>query len=350
MCLVTKRVLGVNDAGKRIDRVLRQFLPAVPLSALYKMIRRKQICLNDVPVRPGVSGKEGDVLSFPSELLSGEKPEPGEGRDSSEESGRRESSEFILKPEILFENEDILAVNKPAGILTHGKDSLETAVTRYLAGRVSESLSFRPGPLHRLDRNTSGTVVFSVSLRGARQFSRLLQEGRLRKFYLALLDGVPEEPFFWDDLLVYDHRRRKSFLTGSHAERGAEEKRNQKERGRSRPGKRALSRMVPLCSLKTRKKTLALVTIQTGRTHQIRAQSAFHGFPLCGDKKYGRPAGHPYFLHALCLRGHPLVDRIPPVFSREQRQFFERFYPEMKIDKYPAKLYSQIKAPGNEAI
>ena len=103
----------------------------------------------------------------------------------------------------------MLAVNKPRGWLVHGPGSMEDAVRLHLEGRPA-SLSFRPGPVHRLDRNTSGLILFAASLPGASTLSALLREGRVDKLYLAVLDGRLERPAVWADELERDPARLRS--------------------------------------------------------------------------------------------------------------------------------------------
>jgi 23S rRNA pseudouridine955/2504/2580 synthase len=146
-------------------------------------------------------------------------------------------------------------------------------------------------------------MVFSTSLEGARRFSALLRERRIKKRYLALVDGILEESEFWEDLLVRDREAKKTFIA-TVDEPGA---------------RRAGTRVFPLkttenshrngnfLSEKPRKgKTLVLLEIETGRTHQIRSQAAFHGHPLAGDRKYGgSPQAEGLLLHALSLEFPP---------------------------------------------
>jgi 23S rRNA pseudouridine955/2504/2580 synthase len=203
----------------------------------------------------------------------------------------------------MYEDSNLLILNKPPGIAVHGsassacRASLDEQVQAYLAPKLPPSLSFRPGPLHRLDKPTSGVIAFSVSLEGARLFSALLRDGNIRKEYLAVVDGIvggaigDEE--VWEDRLVRDPEMRKTMTEG---EPGGE--------GRAQ---RALTRIRPLA--RTGSRTLIGAEIATGRTHQIRAQAAARGHPLSGDRKYGGkpfPAGGrtgpgAFFLHAGAL-------------------------------------------------
>jgi 23S rRNA pseudouridine955/2504/2580 synthase len=184
---------------------------------------------------------------------------------------------------ILREAEGLLFVNKAAGMAVHGPGSLETLVRGYLAPKLPPSLSFRPGPLHRLDKPTSGVVTFGVSLEGARRFSALIREGRVTKTYLALAEGRIDRPLLWEDILYRDREARKTRAAGA-----------------GEKAKPARTRVFPLGQ--GGGYSLVLLEIETGRTHQIRAQGALHGHPLAGDRKYGggfMPGG--LLLHALSL-------------------------------------------------
>jgi 23S rRNA pseudouridine955/2504/2580 synthase len=217
-------------------------------------------------------------------------------------------------PEILWEGAGLLVLNKPAGLPVHGPESLETAVLRYLREKLPPSLSFKPGPLHRLDRPTSGVIVFSAALEGARQFSALLREGKIKKRYLALVEGNPGGPAVWEDWLLRDREQKKTFP----AETPEGE------------AKKALTRVYTLASGSLY--SLAALEPATGRTHQIRAQAALRGYPLAGDRKYGGRLPPPgIFLHAASLEfageGMPLVPKIleaplPEAFSRIIRELF----------------------------
>jgi 23S rRNA pseudouridine955/2504/2580 synthase len=201
-------------------------------------------------------------------------------------------------------------------------------VRAYLAESLAPSLSFRPGPLHRLDRPSSGIIVFSTSLEGARAFSTLIRERRLKKSYLALVEGRVAKAEVWRDALVRDRNVQKTYAR------------------KAAGSKTALTRVQPLAVTAGRGDaayTLLLAEIETGRTHQIRAQAAARGHPLAGDIKYG---GHVlngaeglrggFFLHAwkLELRETPsgtpaspplprsLSSPPPPAFQKQLRAIF----------------------------
>ncbi|MDR2143920.1 MAG: RluA family pseudouridine synthase [Treponema sp.] len=273
-----------NDSGRRLDRVLRKALPGIPLSALYRLFRKKAILVDGKPASVADTVKAGSVIRIPGEFPNPPRPEP--------------SSKKSLPPEILFEGAGLLILNKPAGLAVHGpdRDNLNQRVQSYLEGRIPASLSFRPGPLHRLDKPTSGIVVFSTCLETAKIFRRLFEEGKLVKTYLAVLEGNLEKEEVWNDSLFRDKKLRKSLAAPAGNSAGV----------RDSPVKEAVTRIRPVCWSKSPGGlTLALVRPETGRTHQIRFQAALHQFPLWGDRKYGSKGRGGFFLHALSLEFPP---------------------------------------------
>ncbi|MDR2068649.1 MAG: RluA family pseudouridine synthase [Spirochaetaceae bacterium] len=302
-------ITGADDGGRRLDRILRKARPDLPLSGIYRLLRKGRILVDGKPGRakdrvpPGarieIPGETG--LSRPPGLYPGKIP-PG----------------TLPPPDILWEGAGLLFLNKPPGLLVHGPESLEIQVLRYLRGKLPSSLSFKPGPLHRLDRPTSGIIAFSTSLEGARNFSALLRRGGIKKQYLALAEGVPGEQEVWEDWLFRDREQKKTFPAGI-------------------PGgnaKKALTRVRTLGS--SSGCSLISLEIATGRTHQIRAQAALHGYPLAGDRKYGGRIRTPgIFLHARSLEfiGEG-ISSVPQIVTAPLPDaFFRRTY-ELFGDKF----------------
>lgn len=267
---------GKDDNNRRLDRVLRKMFPQAGLSQIFHLIRKGSIRINNKKVQPDTRICEGDEITvhgLAAPALDRKKTKP-QNKDNLSKFSR-------LSKMIIFENEHLLALNKPGGLLTHGTGSLDELVRDYWSLNSFPSLSFRPGPAHRLDRNTSGLILYSLSLSGARNLSLFFRQGTIDKYYLALMDGKLSKEEIWIDRIERNSSDKRSFASGS--------------------GKQAATVVRPL--LKRKGKTLALCAITTGRTHQIRAQGMLHGHPLSGDIKYqGSNISGGYLLHSICLR------------------------------------------------
>lgn len=281
---------GPDDGGRRLDRILKSLLPGVPLSALYGGLRRGRIRVNGKKAKPDARVAEGDIITIEEELL-GPDEQSGKERGLETQGKKTEAARRRLEAWIAFEGRDLLFIDKPKGMSAHGEGGLDLIVREALAQRMSESLAFSPGPLHRLDRNTSGLITFSKSMAGAQVFTELLRAGRVRKRYLALLQGRLEEEASWEDLIARDEERRVS--------------------GLSPEGSPALAIARPLVLGPS--STLALIELKTGLTHQIRVQASSRGLPLEGDVKYGgRRSENGYLLHAWLLDfAEPPFEDIP---------------------------------------
>lgn len=273
------QVVSTDDEGRRLDRLLRIILKDIPLSALHKALRKGDIRVDGIRRKPDYRCHAGDTIEYSRFFLPAAVPETGSG-----------SKPELSGLSVVLETPDLLFVDKPAGILVHdGSGSLEALARAYLADKLEPSLAFRPGPLHRLDRNTSGLIAFSKSLAGATVFSKALRQGRVCKTYLALLEGFLEKDERWEDTLSRDTYLRRSFVDSAGS--------SPEEPSPGGSGRQAVTEVFPIASDGTI--TLAAMRLLTGRTHQIRAQGAHHGLPLLGDTKYGGSrASLPYYLHA----------------------------------------------------
>lgn len=286
--------LGADDDGRRLDRILRKLLSTHSLGEIYALFRKKRVKLNGKRVAAQDRGYAGDTLLI---FNADSSQEPGSTFPVHSPNHVPQSSDTPPGYEagvahlVVFESPDLLILNKPRGVTAHGKHSLVPQILNYLHSTRAASLSFTPGPVHRLDRNTTGLIVYAKTLRGARSFSQLLHSHSLDKSYLALLNGRIEQELTWSDVLLrndHTHTTRAAPPTPTGPPAAAES------------GQAALTTVTPLCG--TGSATLALMRPRTGRTHQIRAQAALHGHPLVGDGKYGAPStSQTYILHAFQL-------------------------------------------------
>ncbi|MCF7927639.1 MAG: RluA family pseudouridine synthase [Spirochaetales bacterium] len=311
---------GENDAGRRLDRILRRYLDTLPLSAVYRLIRRGDIRVNGNRIKSSYRLHRGDTIG-----ISGLPPQEAASLQTSDNQTEGQPSpspslseaEQLDRKRILFESPNIIAVNKPRGIPVHGNGGLDRMVAAYLSKVLEASIGFRPGPLHRLDRNTSGVILFSRSIEGARRASELFRSGGFIKRYIGLAEGRCGKHEFWEDRIERSGERRTSRVLPDHiadtpagGPLSADVPSDSGGKGRIA---RTSVRTLVSGEFSGKKYSLLEYTIETGLTHQIRVQSSAHALPLAEDRKYGgNPLPHHkgspaaggktgYFLHALKL-------------------------------------------------
>ena len=263
--IMVKIEIGSNDAGQRLDRFLRKYLKKAPLSAVYKIIR-KDLKLNGKRAKEDTVLKEGDVLSL---YIEDQKLQELTKKPIK----HRAKRQFT----IAYEDDDVLIVGKPWGLLTHGdsnekKNTLMNQVCGYLQDKgefdPSDEKTFTPSPVNRLDRNTTGLVIFGKTADGLRQLTKLIREREyVSKYYETIVAGNLKGEMIIDDRLLKDAERNRVRISSA--------------------GQSAVSVARPLEHSEDNKFTLVEVELVTGRTHQIRAHLAGKGFPLAGDSKYG---------------------------------------------------------------
>lgn len=254
---------GENDEGRRLDRVLRKALSGCSLSLIHRLLRQGRVSVDGKSAAPSQRIKAGALITVDAVI-------PHVPDTARRAAGL--SSQTPALPPILWQGGGLIVFNKPEGLAVHGPGGLDGMARAFLAGSLPPSLSFRPGPLHRLDKPSSGLIVFSTGIEGARRFSALLREQRLKKYYLAVVEGRVAKDALWRDELFRDKAAQKTFAV------------------KPGEGKTALTKVSPLAVTPPgagEACTLLLAEITTGRTHQIRAQAAAHGHPLAGDRKYG---------------------------------------------------------------
>jgi 23S rRNA pseudouridine955/2504/2580 synthase len=255
---------GPDDAGRRFDRILAALIAPYPVSVAYKLIRTGRALLNGLKPKASDRVAEGDIVSIKAWV--------SEPRDRSRDLQMPPSSGegTPLRAPIIFEARDLLFLDKPSGLLSHGKGSLCEDVRHYAADRSRHSIAFKPSPLNRLDRATRGIICYGTGYRGAAAFAALLRDGKIEKRYLAVLIGEIEDASgVWIDHIDRDRDRKLSFITGD----GGSEARLSWKRVCASAGLSLLD-----------------IHLETGLTHQIRCQAASRNHPLAGDRKYGSPA------------------------------------------------------------
>ena len=263
-----KLVITKNDANQRIDKYLKKLLVNAPSNFIYKMFRKKDIKVNGKRVNEKYILADGDIL----EMFLYE--------DKFKEFTAEKSIYEVEKTfKVLYEDKNILIVDKPAGLLVHedANESINTLtnqVLSYLASKneldLSRENTFMPGPVHRLDRNTSGIVIFGKTLAALQDLNEMIKLRHcIEKSYLTICKGN-----------LSTTRHLKGYMVK------LEDKSQVKLVNKDYPGALTMETLVKPIKNKN-DFSLVEVTLVTGRMHQIRVHLASIDHPIIGDRKYG---------------------------------------------------------------
>lgn len=281
---------GEGDVGQRLDNYLMRMLRAVPKSHIYRVLRKGEVRVNGKRAKPETRLVLGDRVRIPPIRLD---DKPPQGRPSTS------LQDFIVQS-IIHEDNDLIIVNKPAGVAVHGGSGLAFGVIEALRAARPELTELELA--HRIDRDTSGVLLMAKRRAVLRQLHAELREREMTKVYLALL---------WGKWTLGKKTLDLPLLT------------NQKQGGermvRVHPeGQPSISTFIPEQHF-GKWATLMRVEIGTGRTHQIRVHAAYAGHPVAGDEKYGNKEGNDalrhfglkrMFLHAYSLEfTHPATHK-----------------------------------------
>ncbi len=299
---------GPNEAGQRLDKLLAKLLPQAPASFIHKMLRKKNITCGGRKCEGSHIVQEGDVIRI---WFSEETFARFSGENARETDGPPADGPCLDRARIVYQDRDVLLYDKPAGVLSQkaavSDVSLNEMLTAFLLreGELSpEQLqTFRPAFCNRLDRNTSGLAAAGKTLKGLQCLSRLFRERSMRKEYLCVVEGIIEEPGEFSGVLFKDEAsNRVRILDGGGPGMG----KGSAVRTAARPLRTEGGR------------TLLAVELITGKTHQIRAQMAALGHPVCGDPKYGkgRPGRDRQLLHSWRLTMPEDVPELPELSGR----------------------------------
>ena len=318
-------IINDNEAGQRFDKYLAKLLREAPKSFFYKMMRKKNITLN------------GKKATGNEKLLSGDHVKLFLSDETFEKfSGSVPAPRAKHSLDIVYEDENILLINKPSGMLSQPADDGTPSLVEYLTGYLLDSGSlteddlrtFRPSVCNRLDRNTSGLIAAGKSLAGLQQLSDMFKGRKLHKYYLCLVEGVQKEENYIKGYLTKDKKNNKVTIYKT-------------EKDGALPIE---TRYFPLAD--NGKRTLLKVELITGRAHQIRAHLASEGHSVVGDPKYGRAGNQAkgQLLHSFrmefptmegtlsYLSGKTFTAPVPEIFLRtlKEEQLEESYYENLE--------------------
>lgn len=266
-----------NDSGQRLDKFITKLMPRLPQSMMYKGFRKNCVKLNGKHAKNGaVFVEKGDTVAlyFKDEFFE----------------TNREFKYTPYKLDIVYEDDNILVINKAPGILSHSDEhgcglTVIDMVQSYLYDNgeynPQTSQTFKPALCNRLDRNTGGLIIAAKNSLALREINSNIKRRNIQKFYTAVVEGNPPDDGRLTGFLTRENKVTKVSDNGKSAEL--------------------------IFSVKKRKNRFSLVEIEllSGRTHQIRAQFADIGTPLAGDKKYGgKSADFKYSLYSTKLVFH----------------------------------------------
>ncbi len=311
-----------NDAGQRVDKFIGKAVPKLPQSLMYKYIRIKRIKLNHSRCEISTRLQEGDILEL---YINDEFFEASSEND------------FLLvsgKIEVVYEDENLLIVDKPCGLVVHEDDvnTIDTLVNRikkylYEKGEYNpdEEASFAPSLCNRLDRNTEGLVICAKNAESLRILNQAVKERRIKKKYLCAVIGEP----------MPHEATVKAYLIKNEAENTV--------RIYDKPVNNAKEIITGYRVLATNSDlSLCEIDLITGRTHQIRAHMAHIEHPILGDGKYGLgEINRRYSVKTQALQAHSLKFELEDIggklsylggkeFIAKPAWFQGKFFPDYK--------------------
>lgn len=315
--------IGTNEAGQRLDKFLRKLLKDVPLSKIFKALRKGDVRVNGKKQKENYTLQLDDVVEIKYIQSNKEKTKP---KFIKVESGG-------LK--ITYEDDNLLVVEKWPGVLVHpDQKGHEATLTDYVLSYLNEKgdylpeseVTFTPASCNRLDRNTSGIVIFGKTFEGLRELNEIIREGKVDKYYNALVKGKVKDGLY------------KGYILKN------EEVNISKVYDNEVPNSKEIAMEVKTIQTNGAYSLLEINLI-TGRSHQIRAHLDHLGTPIIGDSKYGDRKLNSFFANKFgldCqflyayklifrntdgkldyLKNKTVVESLPPIFKKIKKDVFK---------------------------
>lgn len=327
------------EEGQRLDRFLGKCLPLAGTGFLHKMLRKKNIKLNGKKAEGNEKLQSGDKIQifFSDDTYEKFRGNAGKSEQKSGMTSEKRTQNSLSKEQqslrdqvkVLYKDEEIVILHKPAGMLSQKSEKKDDSLNDYLLDLCRKerwldemSLShFRPSVANRLDRNTSGIVLCGITTSGLQKLSSALKERTIEKYYLALVCGHVTLGKKVKGYLVKDEEKNVVHFSEKKTEG-------------------AMSIETEYTVLKAgREASLLRIRLITGKSHQIRAHLAAEGYPILGDYKYGdrlmnqklkRSLGityqmlHSYEIHfGEQLHGLKICDEMPEDFQKAMEYVFQ---------------------------
>ncbi|SKA90668.1 23S rRNA pseudouridine955/2504/2580 synthase [Caloramator quimbayensis] len=315
-------VIRENEAGQRLDRFLRKYLLNMSLGNIYKAIRKKEITVNGNKSSEKYILSEGDIIKFNFKI------------EVNKEDKKLRFIDIDYEIDTAYEDENILVAVKGADTLVHpdeGKElTLTDAVLAYLYDKgeynPEKEVTFSPSPCNRLDRNTSGLVIFAKNYETLKAVNEMIRDGKIKKYYSAIVKGRIAEGIY-KAYILKDSKTNKSYVSKDYI----------------KDSKEIETRIINIESVG--QFSHIDIDLITGRSHQIRAHLSHLGNPILGDPKYGDKKLNSFFLNKYgltnqlliaykliftdCpnnlkyLEGKTIVMPLPPLFKKIKKDIFK---------------------------